>query len=849
MNTKKSLFFLLFLLLNISLFSQIKIKEINYSSIFEDSLYLNISSKRPIKPLLNDWNVFDPQTPKLKSKVNIPCNFSGTEELVFSNGIIIKSEEIKNHSVKIVFNGINYSSEILFNDVTLHKHFGGEIPFSVNVPNDIIKPNEKNKIKVKINFSLSSNETIPVKQRFLFPANRGGILKEVYLQLIPLLHVSSVKFSNIVSVDRNSAELKAEFDFTNSFKKKKFTGTKLRAELKVTELNGTLVNITVQSIDANSKAGSITAQLNNIKLWDVSNPHNYKAQIIIRNDSTVFDNFSRLVSFYDLKKDNDKFLLNNYLFHFNGTTYFVNDKSDFNLVSIDELKSDLQKIKSLGFNTVRFSKAIVNNYVLKLCSEIGLFAFVELPINSVPNEIVNSNSFIERAEGIAIRYLEQTTKYPSVVAFGVGSSLYYKSNDQIIFVDKIISKLKGKRKILFYASFTELENYQISDLDLIGVELFDSNLEQVNDFIKQNPQIKSKLFISEATYPAYKGSTNGYLNNHSFEAQAKYFEEIINLSRENDLVGFFINSMFDFRGDFSSLSTGYEKDNLYQIGIVREDRIVNTLSSQIISSKLNDGDRVTIPLGSKIDDSPMMYIVIGVILSLLMALLFNSKRKFREDATRALLRPYNFYADIRDHRILSGIHATILMFILSAAMALFLSSLLYYYRNNRFLEEMILSFGSDFVMNLYGYLAWNPIEALIYFFIASIIKVFITAAIIKMASFFIKTRVFFSSIFFMVIWSSLPLAVLLPLILILYRILAADIINLYIIIFILLYFLWLMQRLIKGIYVIFDVRRSAVYFYTFVFLFFIVGSIVLFYQLNYSTFYYLKNTLMQFGVI
>ncbi len=849
MNIKKFLFLFLFLLLNFSAFSQIKIKEIKYDSIFNDSLYLNISTSRPVKPLLNDWVVYDSESPESKSTINIPCNFSGINELVFSKEITISSQEIISHEAKLFFDGINYSADILFNDVSIYKHFGGEIPFTVLIPNDIIRINEKNKISVIVNFELSSDETIPVKQRFLFPANKGGILKEAYLQFIPLLHSSNIQFDNQVNVDKNSANVKASFDLVNNFKKKNIAGNNLKIEMRISELNGAIINTTTLPIDGKSKTLNISSQLSNIKLWDINNPNNYKAELIIKNDSIVFDQSSRFLSFFELKKENDKFLLNNFLFSFKGTTYFINDKNAFNLIEKEQLKSDLQKIKSLGFNSIRFSKAITNNYLLKLCSEIGLFAFVEIPINSVPNEIVNSSTFIERTEGIASRYLEQVLKYPSLIAFGIGSSFLYESNDQISFIKKVKSRLGVKNNILFYASFANLANYQIDDLDLIGIELFDANLQEVNDFIKSNPELKSKLFISEATYPCYKGSTNGYLNKYSFEAQAKYFEETIDLAKENDLLGFFINTMFDFRGDFASLSTGFEKNNLYQIGILREDRIVNTISSQVITSKLNDGDKVTIPLGSKTDDSPMMYIIIGVILSLLMALLFNSKRKFREDATRALLRPYNFYADIRDHRILSGIHASVLMLILSASMSLFLSSLLFYFRDNRFLEFFLLSFGSDMLLNAYGYLAWNPIEAMVYLFFLSIVSVLITAGIIKVTSFFIKTRVFFSSIFFMVIWSSLPLAVLLPLILVLYRILAADVINLYVLIFIAVYFLWLLQRLVKGIYVIFDVQRSSVYFYTFLLFFFSGSLVVLYYQLNYSAFYYIKNTLIQFGVI
>lgn len=849
MNSTKFLFLFLFFLLSNSLFSQIKIKEIELDSIFEDSLYLNISESRPIIPLVKNWEVFNPESPETKTTVNIPSNFSNIEELTFNKKVKINSSDLLKHDLKIYFDGINYASEVLFNDVSLYKHFGGEIPFEVLIPNDIIKPNEENLITVKVFHNLSSDETIPVKQRFLFPANRGGILKESFIQFIPKFHVNNPKFKNSVNVEKSSAVVEVKFDLVNSRGKKSNPITNLKADLKITEINGNFTQTTTVNLNQNIKSAEISSQLNGIKLWDISNPVNYKAEIIIRNDSTIFDSYSSLLSFYELKKDEDKFLLNNFLFSFKGTTYFVNDKENYNLVSLDQLREDLQKIKSLGFNSVRFSKAITNNYLLKLCSEIGLFAFVELPINSIPDEIISSSAFIERSKGIANKYIEQISQFPSVAALGIGSSFLYKSEAQKSFIKKIANQLNQSSNFYLYASFKNFDLFEVNEIDLIGIELFDADLSSFNQFVKDNPTLKNKIFISEATYPAYNGSTNGYLNNYSFEAQAKYFEEIIQLSEDNDLLGFFINSMFDYHGDFASLSTGYNDENLYQIGIVREDRIVNTIASQVIASKLTDSERVTIPLGSKSDDSPMMYIIIGVVLSLIMALLFNSKRKFREDATRALLRPYNFYADIRDHRILSGLHATILMLILSAAMSLFLSSLLFYFKDSKFIEQILLSFGSENLISLYGYLAWNPIEGLIYLFVISVILVLLTSAVIKLASFFIKTKVFYSSIFFMVIWSSLPLAILLPLILVLYRILAAEVINLYILIFIGIYFLWLFQRLIKGIYVIFDVNRIAVYFYAFVFMFLIFGSFVFFYQLNYSTFYYIKNSLMQFGII
>ena len=194
MNSTKFLFLFLFFLLSNSLFSQIKIKEIELDSIFEDSLYLNISESRPIIPLVKNWEVFNPESPETKTTVNIPSNFSNIEELTFNKKVRINSSDLLKHDLKIFFNGINYASEVLFNDVSLYKHFGGEIPFEVMIPNDIIKLNEENLITVKVFHNLSSDETIPVKQRFLFPANRGGILKESFIQFIPKFHINNPKF-------------------------------------------------------------------------------------------------------------------------------------------------------------------------------------------------------------------------------------------------------------------------------------------------------------------------------------------------------------------------------------------------------------------------------------------------------------------------------------------------------------------------------------------------------------------------------------------------------------------------------------------------------------------------------
>ncbi len=148
-------------------------------------------------------------------------------------------------------------------------------------------------------------------------------------------------------------------------------------------------------------------------------------------------------------------------------------------------------------------------------------------------------------------------------------------------IEKIAKIGNDNPKNLIYASFNFLPKHRIEGIDFYGIEVF-NNLNQISSSIN-NSSIKKNIFISEATYPNYVGNSSGYLNEFSFEAQAKYFEQIIEKSNSEKLSGFFINSMFDYYGDFSSLYSKYNKDNLYQIGILGTDENITSLGLQLLN--------------------------------------------------------------------------------------------------------------------------------------------------------------------------------------------------------------------------------------------------------------------------
>ena len=296
-----------------------------------------------------------------------------------------------------------------------------------------------------------------------------------------------------------------------------------------------------------------------------------------------------------------------------------------------------------------------------------------------------------------------------------------------------------------------------------------------------------------------------------------------------DIPAYFINAMFDYRGDYLSLTSGYNQETLYNIGILGEDRRTDRLAYKVIYNRLHNLEKVTIPIGIKKDDAPMILNIFGIVLALVIGIMVNSGRKFREDATRALLRPYNFYADVRDQRIISGYHSVILALIISAVSGLLITNLLFYFKDSIIVERFLLAFGSQSLLERFGYLAWNPVSSLLWLSLASGIFLLLLTVIVKVASFFVKNRVYLSSVFFTISWSFLPLVLLIPVGIVLYRLLSAEVANLYIYAGLFLFTLWIFYRLVKGIYVIFDVNPGSVYFYSILSVLLIAGIILIYF--------------------
>lgn len=847
-------------LANFPLSGQIVFKNLPQKNLLvNDSLFYDVGKTRKIQSLHGKWKVYSANSDKIeKISVEIPSVFEGESNLVFEKSFSLSPSDISNFKLKLNFLGLNYSADISLNNVSIYRHSGGEFPFALDLPKDILHSDKANILSVRLSNEADSKNTIPVKQKFHFPQSLGGIFRDVYIHFTPNVFIS---------------ELNSDIKFDSKSKKYYLTAKVKIENRELSSLNDTLgpqesfsLNVSLISpySEGIQKSGELKFQLGKNKeiyltqsfeitapmYWTPANPKTYILAVeILRNESLV-DKTKRSIALYDLKVNGDLLMLNDQNFKISGVTYFPIFEDFGGLITYDQMEKDIKLIRATGFNSVRFAKKIPHPYYLVLCQRYGLLPFIELPINSIPASILEEKEFNDRAINYINTFMRGFKNY-AIAGVGLGGSYSVDSEADINFIGNIAQLIKKNTNAITYASFKDGGIKEINNLDFYGIELINKplNSSRLNQMLMEKEFKNGKIFISEASYLVSRGSSDGYLNDNSFEAQAKYFEDVIDYSNKNSLLGYFLNSMFDYRSDYASIISGYNEENLLRLGLADENRITDRMSYKVIYAKLNNTEKVTIPIGSKKDDSPMLFIIIGILIAITMGIMINSGKKFREDSSRALLRPYNFFADVRDQRLISGIHTLVMVFIIASTSGLLLSNILFYLKENVRFEKLLLSFGSSsFVQNV-SYLAWNPLASIWWLSLLTILTLLILIIIIKAASFFIKTRVAFGSVFHAVIWSFLPLVVLVPLGIILYRLLNENAINIYLFIAMFAFTGWIFYRLMKGIYVIFDTNAANVYLYSLIILFIIAASFVFYFQISNSTFTYILHSLKDYKIL
>lgn len=371
----------------------------------------------------------------------------------YQKQIFIASEEKENiHYLK--FNAVNQEATVFINGEKVGNHKGGYTAFNFEITK-YLKFNNYNLIEVKVDNT--HNENIPpLDADFTF---YGGIYRDVELISVPKQHLSLKDFaSDGYYVNYyNVSEKQAGVEVTLLVDNFDASSSKNHLYLKILDAENNLVleeHVGFKLSATASKDITVTfPEIENPKLWSPNNPYLYHLEITLtdKNGKTL-DSKSSNLGFRWATVDAEKgFFLNGKPLKLVGVNRHQDYEGYGNAVPLSLQKKDIELIKEMGSNVIRFAHYPHARELYKKCDELGILVWTEIPI---VNKVTNTEAFFKVSKQMQKEHIKQYYNFPSVVMIGYMNEIFLR----LAFDKKESDEEKEDRKQFTYNLAKQLED-------------------------------------------------------------------------------------------------------------------------------------------------------------------------------------------------------------------------------------------------------------------------------------------------------------------------------------------------------------------------------------------------------
>ena len=783
------------------------------------------SSTRSTIDLSGNWN-YSTDDGTTWSEVAVPSAVDYEGRIIFTRKFDLPAYLLAAHSFKFVAYGINYQAEVYLNEVFIGKHEGGYASFSFLVPENTLQLGGENVIRIVADNTLNTRSTLPLRQQIGGWKNYCGILRDIFLVATPPVWIDDLTVQPDI-FDSKSVRLSVKAVISSRDLSRLTFGdhpgtAPLVFSVDVTEKGGTAVDHGAPVTFSPEANRDVLVQASVLvpgpKMWSPDQPNLYtvRAQLTTGEGKAAItlDEYVTQTGIRTIGREKAGIVLNGAALALRGVAWNEDSPDLGSALSYEQMEKDVALIKNLGANAVRFAYHPPHPYLLDLCDQYGLLALEEVPLYEVPADIFSGENYRTLVENCAREMIRRDKNHPSVIAWGFGDGFESVDPRAKTLVGHLQELAKSVDNRLTYYVSSSLNDKECSSLvDLCGIRLSGYDLKGFTSALQlwRQGHPDHPVFAGQYGKPAELRNRNGYSDPMSQESQARYLFQRYDVIRASDIAGSFIWSFDDWRGDRPQMTVESETPSLSTYGIVefnREKKIAyDVVRSMFLGEKI-----AALPIGSHTTSSPVVYVLLGLVLLILFFWLLNSDRRFRESVFRAWGRPYNFFADIRDQRILSNLHTAVLSAIVAVTFAIVVSSILYHFRTSTLLDYMLtLVVTSDVLKRFIIALVWHPMECIGYGALACFLWMFIVTILVQLLSFSVRTKVYLFHSYSVAVWSTLPMVIFIPIGMILYRVMESDVYVLPVLCIFAFICVWIFFRTLKGISIIYDSSSVKVY--------------------------------------
>lgn len=795
------------------------------------------TSTRQIIELSGNWQMSSDELNW--ETVSLPSTRTNKSRIVYKRKLLIDPLNANKFTWSLNFLGLDDHVEVYMNEQLVGKYFGGMTPFNVRIPANLIS-NKSNQLKLVVTPPDEFSQRI--KEQNIYAKDISiGVLREVFLVGTPQVWVKDIYYKTALSADKQRADINSRItvasgqiaNLLNDSYFKDSLGMKIAGKVQV-DVAATIRSKSTGMSVAEAAQQSLTFEnerANTInmnfaiqypQLWSPDSPNLYEINVRISKAGRIIDEYSQPLGISSITtvKISDKsslFYLNGNPFVIKGVDYIEDHAATGQSLSPYRMEQDVIAMKTLGVNLVRFKHTAPHPYFSYLCDKYGIFITAEVPIYNVPAQFFDVYEVQSRMKNIAERLTQNYDNHPSTFAFGIGEGIIEGSDQVAKLQAELIKIIKNtSSKLVFKNVLIGSKYFSTEGIDFIGFK--DSRkyltLEQLSSKMPKLIELAAgKPLIINFGFPMQINNSNGYTDPTTMEAQRNYMMHTANLVNNYKLAGLVYWAFNDYLLNNPIMTVNNPMQDVCSVGLFSRSRHQRLTYSTLQVLYTDQDEQPILTAGSYSESTPIIYIIAGLFTAIALVAFTRRFKRFREYLLRAVLRPYNFYADIRDQRIISIGQTFLLAFVNSVAVGLFFSAMLYYLRNSEIAQQVIMiCLPIKSILPGFYKLIWQPEYMCLIIAALGLLSVFIISGIIRIFSLFIKSRIYYTDTITIVVWASTPLLILLPISMVLIKVLAfvPQLIVGFLILSIAIY-LWVIFRIIKSTTVVFDVNPLVAY--------------------------------------
>lgn len=754
--------------------------------------------------------------------VKVPSAYDFAGAVTLQRKFFVSAEDLAKYRFHLVMLGSNYHTDIVINTNFVGSHSGGYTSFIVPIESHYLQPGGENVITVNVDNRLDGSKTIPLRGQVWAWKNYGGILRDVYLLATPPVFLSDVVVRSSLSSDRTVARLNVTAGLEGPIPSRGDSAAsqfQFAAEV-YDKQSGVLVATSaptpVTHGDKTWNPATTELTVTAPRLWSPETPDLYDVKAILLDAASLSkrDELTVTSGIREIRLADGRIHLNGKKIQLKGLIWIEDHPQFGGAMSYEAMEKDMVAMHKTGANAIRFGHHPPHPYMLSLCDRYGKLALVELPVARVPASILVAEHYVELG-GILLReMIRRDRNHPSVLAWGIGDEFESRSADARVFVQTLANEARLlDNRPLYYA--TRTLNDACSDLmDINAITLTTYDIKEFKatfDKLRAASSAKPFIIIKMGTEVQH-GNSNGYADPLSQQAQARYFFQHYDVVQKANTDGAFAWSFNDWRGDRPALTVNSGDPWMHTMGIMSYDRQKRT-AYEIVRSVFTEEKHSALLMGSTSSSAPIVYVLSGLVLLVGTAYLYNANRRFRDSLNRSMVNAYNFFADIRDQRVVTILHSTIVGLVVSAAGAIVVSSLLYHFRGSVALDNLLsMLLVSDGLKEDVVRLIRNPqLFVLVFTGVFFALALVACGALLLFAPLF-KARLSLYHAYATTMWSITPLLILVPISMILYRLIESEAYVIPAVVVVLALLIWVLARLLKGVAIIVDSSPAKVYF-------------------------------------